>query len=372
MPKMYLSLAVLSASLLLPFGAAFACPNSLLVLKTRHLPGKMTLCQLQDRYQHALQKMREQGIKNPERVSDLLAPRFINLPDWQRSREKNDYNPRTIYNPAPKTWDGWEAGAKYMQAIESRNSSVGYVTPISLDTIIAVHESALQGLGTPTGKFREGVDVGKALNRQSAIDTAVAENLRDLQFRSFRNPLHKLVSWRTTACLEDRSNEFKAQFAARAAKGNAFDPSEWPEQDPTTYFSSAEGTKKQCGYLKYADPKDVQSQLKTWTFAMNGLIAAINTRSSFFDVLWATARLQRWLISIHPFSDGNGRVSRFMMEYVLRSVGLPTPILNDFDNDLYVSESEWTKEIGRGLVKAVKIAETCAAKPTTKGCNEVP
>ena len=41
------------------------------------------------------------------------------------------------------------------------------------------------------------------------------------------------------------------------------------------------------------------------------------------------ARTYQRLVSVHPFADGNGRTSRLVMDYVLRSNGLPPAVLDD-------------------------------------------
>jgi Fic family protein len=84
------------------------------------------------------------------------------------------------------------------------------------------------------------------------------------------------------------------------------------------------------------------------------------------------AKAQRWFISIHPFTDGNGRTSRFLMEWILNSIGLPPPIVEDMNNDIYETEAQWADEIGKGLLKTVEIAEACARQPQSQGCNVVP
>ena len=49
-------------------------------------------------------------------------------------------------------------------------------------------------------------------------------------------------------------------------------------------------------------------------------------------ILTATQAYQR-LVSIHPFENGNGRVSRLMMDYILEYFGLPPAILGEEVND---------------------------------------
>jgi fido (protein-threonine AMPylation protein) len=43
------------------------------------------------------------------------------------------------------------------------------------------------------------------------------------------------------------------------------------------------------------------------------------------------------LVHIHPFSDGNGRLSRLISGLILQIVGLPMPMLLREDRYLYIS-----------------------------------
>jgi hypothetical protein len=340
-------------------------------LKTKLLPGKVTLCEIHDRYQKALRQLKSQGIQEPEHIANLYAPRFINMPDWLKDREKNNYDPVGLYSPAPLTWRKWEAGAKVLQTVETANYKLGKVQMLAFGDLFNVHQAALQGLGGPAGKFRKVGEIGRVMSKDWAIQKSEANNLRQNEYRSFRNPFRKIVSWRPTECLEDRDLAFRKYFEESLRQNKSLDFREWPEQSSPHYFTSSEGAVRQCGLIQYAKPEEIEWQVKVWLLSFNGFIVGMNHKLALADMIEAAAKVQRWFISIHPFEDGNGRMSRFMMEYLFRSVGLPTPILMNFNDDLYKSETQWAQEIGKGLIEAVKITEACAANPAGKGCQPV-
>ncbi|GIG68873.1 Fic family protein [Phytomonospora endophytica] len=64
------------------------------------------------------------------------------------------------------------------------------------------------------------------------------------------------------------------------------------------------------------------------------------------------AAAQRELISIHPFVDGNGRVSRLVMDHALQSHGLPPSLLDNPNLDYMISEAAWTAQVRRGVVES--------------------
>ena len=88
---------------------------------------------------------------------------------------------------------------------------------------------------------------------------------------------------------------------------------------------------------------------------------------------FAKAAYMMFLVSeVHPFLDGNGRTSRLVMEYVVRSLGLPTVIISDFNDDVVTTESDWADDIGRGMLRTIQALERCEKDLNQAGCNVLP
>lgn len=68
--------------------------------------------------------------------------------------------------------------------------------------------------------------------------------------------------------------------------------------------------------------------------------------------LQRSAAAQQKFISIHPFMDGNGRISRLVMDHALQSKSLPPALLDNPNLDYMVSEAAWTAEVRRGVVES--------------------
>jgi prophage maintenance system killer protein len=64
------------------------------------------------------------------------------------------------------------------------------------------------------------------------------------------------------------------------------------------------------------------------------------------------ATAQRRLVSIHPFVDGNGRVSRLVMDDALQRAGLPPALLADPNLDIMVSKKDWIEQVRAGVTEA--------------------
>jgi Fic family protein len=63
----------------------------------------------------------------------------------------------------------------------------------------------------------------------------------------------------------------------------------------------------------------------------------VNSKSTEVNPLWLAAMLHYDFVRIHPFDDGNGRIARLLMNYVLIKKGLPPVIIKDSDKKQYLA-----------------------------------
>gem|GEM_PF-2782722 len=58
-------------------------------------------------------------------------------------------------------------------------------------------------------------------------------------------------------------------------------------------------------------------------------------KKNSMDPVELAAKFQQSFISIHPFVDGNGRTSRFLMDRILAEHSLPPSIIDDQNDDIF-------------------------------------
>ena len=351
---------------------ADACPPILKKLKTDYLPAEIpNLCAAVQRYNKALKALEERGVAMPTRISDLYSPRMINPTEWEKKKDSVDYNPYIFYNPAPKTFDGWQRGAKLVAERVMKNRVTGRPEPLTLDWLRQVHASALDGLIGTSGNFRHHGEVGLAISTQGALTLEQADAVRASEYKSIKDASKGIMQFTTTECFEHKPVEFQRKFNEEFARTRMFNWAYWPAIDPKKTYSAEDGTQKQCGYITYADLDEVPQQMDLFLKEINGTMTSWGSEKPQGDPILTAARAQRWFISIHPFEDGNGRMSRFLMDTVLMSLGLPASIINDQNNDVYYTEKQWAEELGRGILRAIQIAEGCVPNPHARGCEPV-
>ncbi|MGK8488389.1 NUDIX domain-containing protein [Nocardia asiatica] len=69
------------------------------------------------------------------------------------------------------------------------------------------------------------------------------------------------------------------------------------------------------------------------------------------DPYAVASALQRILVSVHPFRDYNGRLSRLLMNWALENAGLPPSAVHDVNLDLMGSPQEWAAAVRAGSLR---------------------
>ncbi len=365
-------------ALILIFGeSVVACPALLENMKTQFL-GTSNFCKVYDRFHEAKTVLKQKANLNFDRISDYIGPQFINGPDWAHHRFSAKFNPYVVYDPTPETWMSWEKGQAFMELTKPKLNDSLHEFPlvtISEEWILKMHELMMEKLMTNPGQIRKQDEVGLFIYRKKA---ASKEQIRSLKsgagYKSYLNPSKSLFVWNPTICYDQQISGILDKIEARIKnKEPWFFRNEWAEVNESKFFKNERNEDSQCGYVDYPSALDVQKSFEMWLAELNQSVLKWRQEGQISeDFLLTMARIQRQFIGVHPFADGNGRVSRNIILFYIQSLGLPAPILANMDEDMYLSESEWAEAIGKGILRSLYILERCAQDPTTLGCNVVP
>lgn len=339
---------------------ASACPPLLRTAKSEAIEGaESDLCRLSDRYRAARSVLEKNGISDSNRIADVLAPRFINSPDWESAKAKGESSPWKVYRPAPRTWGGWEAALAYLEEKILRTRAAHAIPALTPAEAIELHRRAMDGLSGGAGRLRELPAIGNQYLDSNALTREYVEKITSPGYMTALESGRNLVRWVPTKCVD------------RASLGHREQP-KFTRIDARRFFRDEQGIERQCGFYHYATaPRDVPRVLGAWSARAHEMLAEWSKAPHRTDLIKAVARLQRWFVAIHPFTDGNGRISRFALDYFLSSLDLPTPVLGDQNADLMLNEEEWSQEVGRGMVRHVELLERCAREPRRRGCAVV-
>jgi fido (protein-threonine AMPylation protein) len=353
---------LLSLGLLLTSTSASACPEILRSASRIERAGRIDLCALSDRYTAVLERYEHEKNRDASRVAGVLAPRFINGKDWAKANSKDRYNPWTIYAPFPRTWGLWENGRAIVDAKALENSERRVLPTLEKEWISELHEIALGSLCPTAGKFRTGGMMGISYITDRALSFEDIQRLNSPKYMSGIDGGRPLVVWKPTQCV-DSGTFFRTLEKSRKTP---------PPVGKDDFFTDEHGVRRQCGYFSYrTNGGKVPTAFALWLKRSNAELSAWEADPASRDFVALVATIQRWFISIHPFTDGNGRISRYVLDLLVESVGLPTPVLADLNRDLMVTEPEWALEVERGMIRHVEILEKCIDSPARRECRFV-
>lgn len=71
-------------------------------------------------------------------------------------------------------------------------------------------------------------------------------------------------------------------------------------------------------------------------------------KKDFYDPHVIAGQLQRKIISLHPFLDGNGRLSRVLMNWSLENDGVLPSMIDNPGDDILTDEETWVANIAKG------------------------
>ncbi len=346
------------------------------------------LCALSDRYLAAKSKLASLNI-NADRIADVRAPRFIKLTTWNRHNGFlgfGNYDPRFLYDrpgqPRGSVWSGWDSAATIVdtRAQQLANQALrGQALPFTefnLNWFQNLHQQALgQAEASIAGRYRANPVFGSAFYKASAISSIAAQAIQQSSYPSLllSNGQQKnnssIVTWTRTVCFEDLPAETRRNIRGSAQEGRSIRIELLPKLDASDVSEPT-----QCGYFTYAPVEEIPPQLSALEaniiLLMRTHLAGQSSHHEF-DPVYIAARAQRWYVSIHPFNGGNGRTSRFLMDYILQRVGLPAPVFQDMDQDIMTTEGQWARLVGDGMLHVVEKLEACTVEPQAEQCKEV-
>jgi prophage maintenance system killer protein len=355
--------------LLTTIAFAFSCKTSNSVTEVQttqrsiadcpsYLSGYPVECGIFIKYQKARTTLRQKLDLDIEFLSKYRATRFISLYSWDKHKKKKHNNfPWMVYQPSPETWNTWERGARYLKTIE-KNKKILKNHQLNKNDLIALHQAAItKDLMKWTAKYIKNAAPGKfriiengvnpyfttpsfaiSCNGHSPITAQINNLLLDYDLKGSDGL--PLVQAKPTTC--KRSLLYKNWSKKEKIKygKNYF---------ATVYYTKTKRVKKEFEYLL----KKINTQ---WPKYFSDSVKPKLSPIEF------AADIQRHFISIHPFGDGNGRLSRLVQDLILNSFGLPYAPAGTLKNDIFTPQKKYRADNIKAFKKQIVELEICVKK----------
>lgn len=334
-------------------------------------------CEIQDRYGKVKSFFASIGINIAE-LNEYRLIRFVDRTSFENAR-KAEILPAFIYNPAPTTWKVWDTGIRSLfgnddlsfvlfktGGFESRGLGYDHLNLSNFNAVLLKntkgdisrnHLAGIKDANSVPGTYRHRGDgqVGWTAYNTLAKDQvpAAQESMRQAQ-----------ALWESL---------IGAKFSDVVAKYNGKSPAQASFGVNMT-VSPRDGGKY---FVAFASSDMVPAQISWLNSFVKANIELYRAGKPVMPPIEFSALVQKWLVTIHPFSDGNGRTSRAAQDMILANFKMPYAPAGDLQNDVldtfdsYVDQTYYATEV------MVRRLENCAEEYRQKkekpsyGCRTV-
>ncbi len=195
---------------------------------------------------------------------------------------------------------------------------------------ITYHSTAIEGSTLTLSQVTDLLEYGKTVSRKAFWEhQMVADNYAALQF------IIEHSKKKTPISLNFISEISSLVMRSTGQVVNA----------PLGTFDVSKGEYRKCsvraGKRTFPDCKKVPTLVKELCTKLNNGLATAKTIEERLNLSFMA---QFELVSIHPFGDGNGRVSRLLMNYIQLYFGLPAGIIFKTSKQTYIDKMEKARE----------------------------
>jgi len=296
-------------------------------------------CQLQEHYQDLKSEFKNKFNIDIESLAHYRAMRFLDIYDWRATNKKGNYLPWKIYKPTPKTWMYWERGAHFITAewIEKIRGN------ISQKDFEEAHFAVMTK--TIMGKAARG-------KKKAVVG----------QMRFKKN--QKSPSWKARC---------GSRYALTYEEFRLMDNFDLKSADGRPLVHLKGGNYTQCSNGRYSarmvylPSRDVARELVRLSDYINRHWPAIKKGNGQIGPLDLAADAQRWLVSIHPIGDGNGRISRMLQDAIAQDFGLPFAPAGYLTWDQTTPKLSYRQKVKEQYTSMLKHLSTCLDQYRAQG-----
>lgn len=309
-------------------------------------------CAIQDRYL-ALKSAYASRQVNIDEVAEYRVIRFVDRYNWERAKTSR-IKPEQIYQPAPATWTVWDSGIREVMRIGGAKgqllngfnldeSNISYVNKVLLmneQQNLNVKDKITDQTLNP-GEYRKVTSTG-------------------VGFRSGGQDYSSMIN-----LSEESMNRLQTRW--ESAMGATF--SDLLQNAGVTNYADANlksGMKENEArtFVYYAPSTAVPAAMEWIKNFIKLNLERYNAGNPVLSPMELAAVAQKWFVSIHPFSDGNGRTSRAIQDLILAHFEMPFVPGGDLQDDatsVYEDYVQRTYAKTENLLSALELCLTVNA-----------
>jgi hypothetical protein len=296
------------------------------------------MCAVADQTQQLRQDFTNKFNLDMDQIAEYRALRFIDRKSWEASLKKNVWFPWKVYSPSPETWLRWEKGESYSLRLLLDSHW-------NLADLREIHRSGLTSrLMSWWSTHLKGAGPGRVRNRFFQLAPSFTIRCTDkVDAEAFARVWNYDLHDKNGIPLVTVMKQHEGREHGRRLK--TFEDHKCPDR----IHYQAE--------VLYLSSRRVLSEIDRWIRAVNE--SRSNEWKHEYDPVKRIAELQRWFVSIHPFGDGNGRVSRWIQDVLLRELGLPYLASGDLQDDITAHPLEYRLRFRYSIFRQLRLLQDC-------------
>ncbi|MES2802384.1 MAG: Fic family protein [Bdellovibrionota bacterium] len=334
-------------------------------------------CEIQDRYQKLQTYFTSEGI-NVAELAEYRLLRFVDRNSYEKAQQL-EMSPSQIYKPAPTTWNVWDSGIRSLfgddqiAQILFKSNGFNSKAPAFEYLNFAMINGAL--LKNNSGDISRD-HLTKLNRRMSKPGTYRKDGDPQVGWTTYSPDSQDKVSSAQNSMLkaqQDWEVEYGMSFNEVIKKYNGLLPNAATFSVPMT-VSSLDGGKS--FEVAYAPGKMVSAQISWLNTFVKASIERYRANKPIMPPIEFSALVQKWLVTIHPFADGNGRTSRAVQDFILATFKMPYAPGGDLQNDTLEEFDKYVDLTYDRMEAMVVKLEACAQEYRQKqkpsyGCRTV-
>lgn len=307
-------------------------------------------CNIQNRYLKLSDTFQSYG-KDISNVVEYRALRFIDRWSWEKNILKKSSNPRFIYKPAPLTWDIWNNGITTIIEdsavnIENLLYDSTKLRNINKQMLSDKKNDISYGHHKVSGNLRYSLfDANVGFCSQKKYEH-IHKNLSNIE-KSFKV---YMIKWEKAAGITFRN-------LVKMYKG--------PSYRKANLVISLKVIKDGChnekgNFITYTKATKVKKYLKWLAIFVEFNIKKYKAGNAIIPPIELSSFVQKIIVSVHPFEDGNGRTSRAIQDLMSKKFKMPYIPAGDLQNDVMQNLDKYINYTYLRTEKMLDFLDGCA------------
>lgn len=308
-------------------------------------------CSLQDRLRSVKAALKSKGVDADE-VAEYRVLRFVDRYSWEKAKTARTA-PDNIYNPAPATWEVWDAGMRQIFAnpdIHMTDADFSAMNRVLLTNGSDNIKDPNTDRTKKPGEFRTGNDLGIGFCHANVKDS---------------NPILEKSS-RSNMIFQNRWEQKTGMNFKQLMKENGALAPESASLQAKMTQSENPNCQAPNSWVNFIPTREVQQQLSWLRVFTETNLQLIRDGRAAASPIELAAFVQRWFVTIHPFSDGNGRTSRAVQDVLLAGFAMPFAPAGDLYNDATTEWESYLEQTYKTMESMLTVLENCASEDYAK------